>query len=122
MNRGNDFYDRAIRYHSKAIRLNPNNPNAYNLRGDAYHDKKEYGKAISDLNEAIRLDPKFALAYVNRGNNTKAKENVKRRKPITPRRTSLKKPDINRNRICAGNPHPDAGHPTGRASQCLAIR
>ena len=25
-------------------------------------------------------------------------------------------------RVCAGDPHPDAGHPTGRASRCLVIR
>ena len=31
---------------------------AYNNRGNAWRDKKEYDKAIADYNEAIRLDPK----------------------------------------------------------------
>ena len=32
---------------------------AYNNRGIAWRDKKEYDKAIADYNEAIRLDPKL---------------------------------------------------------------
>ena len=40
---------------------------AYNNRGFARADKKEYDKAIADFSEAIRLDPKDATAYYNRG-------------------------------------------------------
>jgi tetratricopeptide (TPR) repeat protein len=41
---------------------------AFYNRGTAYRDKREYDRAIQDLNEAIRLDPNLALAYDNRGN------------------------------------------------------
>jgi tetratricopeptide (TPR) repeat protein len=36
-------------------------------RGNAYYDKKDYDKAISDYTEAIRLDPNNSWAYNNRG-------------------------------------------------------
>ena len=39
---------------------------AFNNRGNAYYDKKDYDHAIADYSEAIRLDPKFALAFFNR--------------------------------------------------------
>ena len=39
---------------------------AFNNRGNAYYDKKDYDLAIADYNEALRLDPEFALALYNR--------------------------------------------------------
>src|SRR3984957_20775248 len=33
---------------------------AFNNRGNAFHDKKEYDRAISDYDQAIKLDPKYA--------------------------------------------------------------
>jgi tetratricopeptide (TPR) repeat protein len=40
---------------------------AFNNRGGAYNDKKDYDRAIADFDQAIRLDPKYAFAYKNRG-------------------------------------------------------
>ncbi len=40
---------------------------AYNNRGDAWSNKKEYDKAIYDYNEAIQIVPNFEMAYGNRG-------------------------------------------------------
>jgi tetratricopeptide (TPR) repeat protein len=39
---------------------------AYNSRAWAYIGKKEYDRAVVDLNKAIRLDPKSSNAYKNR--------------------------------------------------------
>jgi len=39
---------------------------AFNNRGNAYYEKKDYNHAIADYSEALRLDPEFALAFYNR--------------------------------------------------------
>src|ERR1043166_1187394 len=39
---------------------------AYNNRATAYLEKKDYPRALDDLNEAIRLDPNNVNAYFNR--------------------------------------------------------
>jgi tetratricopeptide (TPR) repeat protein len=39
---------------------------AFNNRGIAYRDKRDYDRAIQDLDEAIRLDPNNAFAFNNR--------------------------------------------------------
>ena len=51
----------------KATRLKPAYADAYNNRGNAYVDLKQYDKAIADYTEAIRLKPDYAGAYYNRG-------------------------------------------------------
>src|SRR6267378_1977540 len=38
---------------------------AFNNRGNAYHDKKEYDRAIADYDQAVKLDPNYARAYYN---------------------------------------------------------
>jgi tetratricopeptide (TPR) repeat protein len=60
-------YDKAIADFSQAIRLDPDNKNAWRERGRGYADKGDYDKAIADCNQAIRLDPEGALAYNSRG-------------------------------------------------------
>jgi len=47
---------------NQAIRLDPNNADAYYRRGDAYFWKQDYDRAIVDFNQAIRLDPNNADA------------------------------------------------------------
>jgi hypothetical protein len=39
----------------------------HDFRGDAWYEKKEYDKAISDYSEAIRLNPSDGFAYASRG-------------------------------------------------------
>jgi tetratricopeptide (TPR) repeat protein len=54
--------DRAIADFTQVIRLNPTDAMAYNNRGKAYTDKKDYARAIADFTEALRLDPDLAEA------------------------------------------------------------
>jgi lipoprotein NlpI len=46
---------------------------AFNNRGSAYLDKRDYDRAIADYDQAIRLDPKNANVYTNRGNAYRSK-------------------------------------------------
>jgi tetratricopeptide (TPR) repeat protein len=59
-------YTQAIFNAGIAIRLDPNNADAYFLRGIAYLKNDEYNKAVRDLTEAIQLRPRWADAYVER--------------------------------------------------------
>ena len=59
-------FDRAIADYDEAIRLNPQDTNAFYNRGFSYGKKGEHDRAIADFNEAIRLDPKDAVAFGHR--------------------------------------------------------
>ena len=52
---------------NKAIRLNPNDAEAYNGRGIVRYDQGDPEGALADYTEAIRLNPNYAEAYNNRG-------------------------------------------------------
>ena len=52
----------------EAIALDPQDAEAYAIRGNVYFDKGDYDRAIADYDEAIALDPQYASAYYNRGN------------------------------------------------------
>ncbi len=60
-------YSVAILFFSNAIKLNPENHNAYYKRGDAYFSLKNYEKAIDDFNKTIELDPENVVAFGRRG-------------------------------------------------------
>ncbi len=53
---------------NEAIRLNPNDAEAYYNRAKARYEQKDIEGAIADYNEAIRLNPSYVEAYKNRGN------------------------------------------------------
>ena len=57
-----------IRWYTKAIALDRRYSWAYNNRGYAYENKRDYDRAIRDYNRAIVADPKNVAAYSNRGN------------------------------------------------------
>jgi tetratricopeptide (TPR) repeat protein len=65
-------WDQQIRSCSTLIESGRETPprlaDAYDNRGIAYANKRDYDRAIADFNETIRLDPKYAAAYSNRGN------------------------------------------------------
>lgn len=47
----------------KAIELDPNNADLYNIRGNTYLLSREYIKAIQDFKSAIRINPNYAEPY-----------------------------------------------------------
>jgi tetratricopeptide (TPR) repeat protein len=57
----------VIKSYDEAIRLNPNDAEAYFNRGNAYYNLNRKKRAIEDFDMAIHLNPQFAEAYHNRG-------------------------------------------------------
>jgi tetratricopeptide (TPR) repeat protein len=57
----------AIAACSRLIDQNPGDAVRYNNRGNAYLNKRDYDRAMSDFNQAIRLDSKLATAFNGRG-------------------------------------------------------
>jgi tetratricopeptide (TPR) repeat protein len=58
---------RAFEHYDEAVRLNPNNPEAFYDRGVAFGQAGQYDRALADLNEAIRLNPNDPDYFTNRG-------------------------------------------------------
>ena len=61
--------DDVVRFWGQAIKHKQNTVKAYNNRGLAYHDLKQYELAIKDYSQAIQLDSGYVAAYNNRGNS-----------------------------------------------------
>ncbi|MCK5357016.1 MAG: tetratricopeptide repeat protein, partial [Elusimicrobiales bacterium] len=59
-------YHKAIKYYTKAIKLNKNHSPLYNNRANSYADIGDYDNALKDLTSAIRISPKLSLLYGNR--------------------------------------------------------
>lgn len=57
----------ALEDYSKAIQLDPNNPNVFLYRGFLYYQNEEYESAMTDFNTVIELDPENPFAFYNRG-------------------------------------------------------
>ena len=66
-------YDKAIDHYTEVLKLNPQQVEVYNNRGNAYRAKGNSDCAIEDYNTAIKLKPDYAEAYNNRGNAYRAK-------------------------------------------------
>jgi tetratricopeptide (TPR) repeat protein len=60
-------YQEAIADLTQALRLSPNNPEAYYRRANAYYQLENYQAAIEDFNQVLRLNPDNAVAYFSRG-------------------------------------------------------
>jgi tetratricopeptide (TPR) repeat protein len=77
-------HDRVIESADAAIRLFPGNAIAYSVRANAHAEKKEYGRAIEDL-EQKKIDPHCFAGYMERsaiyarlGDGERAKEDLDR--------------------------------------------
>jgi len=60
---------KAIEYWGHAISQKQNIAEAYNNRGLAYYDLKQYQEAVKDYDRAIKQDPGYVAAFNNRGNS-----------------------------------------------------
>jgi Flp pilus assembly protein TadD len=60
-------YEAAVADYTEAIRLKPDDSNAYMCRGGSYAGLKRYEMAISDYTEGIRLKPDDSNLYDFRG-------------------------------------------------------
>src|SRR5437763_960504 len=52
---------------TEVIQRNPNDPQAYNIRGTVLGRAGRNEKALADFNKAVSINPGFAQAYANRG-------------------------------------------------------
>jgi tetratricopeptide (TPR) repeat protein len=59
---------KAIEYLSNAIKLQPDDADVYNSRGNVYYKLGQFQSAIEDYNEVIRLKPDYVNAYYNLAN------------------------------------------------------
>ena len=70
-NMGLKQYDEAVSSFSRAIKINPNYPDAYNNMGIALKDQGKLDEAIKAYEKAITLKPDYAEAYSNMGSALK---------------------------------------------------
>ncbi|BAZ40700.1 TPR repeat-containing protein [Calothrix sp. NIES-4101] len=60
-------YREAIAVINKVIVIEPNNQNAYYLRGICYQYLEQQQQAKADFTNVIKLDPTFPYGYLSRG-------------------------------------------------------
>lgn len=57
----------ALEYANQAIMKNPENANAYYVRGRLYESLKDYEKAIADYDVVVKMQPEASGVYQRRG-------------------------------------------------------
>ena len=59
----NKDYSQAINYYTKAIQLNPQDPNFYSNRALCYFNMEKFIDCVADCDRATKLNPTFVKAY-----------------------------------------------------------
>lgn len=59
-------YEKAILNFTKAIKIDPNNEEAYAYRGRAFYEIDSLSQSKADFDKAIKLNSDFEYAYTNR--------------------------------------------------------
>ncbi len=60
-------YSEAIEVVNQAIKIQPDNSDAYFLRGASYHKLKQYQQAKVDFDKCINRNNSYSFAYLTRG-------------------------------------------------------
>ena len=68
-------YDKAIEYYQKAIKINPDDYNAFNAMGSAYGKKVDNDKVITYCQNAIEIKQDYHKAFYNIGTAYRKKGN-----------------------------------------------
>jgi len=58
--------DETIATLTKSLEADPTDGRAYRLRGEAFAEKRDWSRAVEDLNQAIRIDPENAQNFRTR--------------------------------------------------------
>ena len=61
-------YKRAVSSFTKLLKTGPENEDAYNWRGAAKRELKDYDGAITDFADALKLNPKDTYPIMEMGN------------------------------------------------------
>jgi len=64
---GKALFEKILPELNQAIERNPNDAEAFRLRGEAYAQRKDYNRAIDDYDKAIKIDSNDAESYAFRG-------------------------------------------------------
>lgn len=97
------FYEKAITYYDRYLKLNPNDNDAEVDKGVCYFELKQYDKATSIFESVIKKNPRHQIAYLNLGIVTLTKGDVEKAKEFFKKCIEL-------------GEHTDAGH---RAAELL---
>ena len=62
-----DYFEGQVSAYNSAIDENPDDPELYALRGDAYYSLQDFGNAKVNFENAVELDPEYAYAYARLG-------------------------------------------------------
>lgn len=71
-------YDRPVQDYDQALRINPNQVEAFDSRGLAYAHKGGVDHAIQDYNQALRINPNYGNAFIARENAYRQKRDYGR--------------------------------------------